>query len=59
MFAKLPPPARIDSEIIVHHNILRGFLVFIIIKMTICVRKTTLYWKNYSFHKLLSQLCIL
>lgn len=32
MFAKLPPPARMDSEIIVHHNILRGFLVFIIIK---------------------------
>lgn len=46
MFAKLPPPARIDSEIIVHHNILRGFLVFTIIKMTICVRKRTVLEKR-------------
>lgn len=45
-----------DSEIIVHHNILRGFLVFTIINMTVCVGKTTVL-ENDSSHKLLSHLC--
>lgn len=57
MFAKLFF-SYVDSEIIVHPNVLRGFLVFKIIKINICGGKTTVL-ENYSFHKLLSHLCSL
>lgn len=54
MFTKLFS-SHVDSEIIVHPNVLRGFLVFKIIKINICDGKTTVL-ENYSFHKLLSHL---
>lgn len=58
MFSKFWFFPQMDREIIVHHNLLRGFLVFTTIKINICDGKTTVL-ENYSFHKLLSHLCSL